>query len=162
MRRLRPSAMIRGRDVEVGRDLEGAREIVRGAHRQDAERQAGLDHAERGGVQGAVAAADDDAVHLPGMLRRCSGDRSSRAPHSTMQRLDPMGLAGARLRRSSLAAPLRLLALTIRRARLVAMGLDVEQPARRLGTASKRPGFTGASALTVGGLQTIAIGTRDR
>jgi len=46
------------------RDLQRSGEIVGGAQRQDAERKPGLHEAGRGGIQAAVAAADNHHVHL--------------------------------------------------------------------------------------------------
>jgi hypothetical protein len=74
---------------DVRRNLQGAGEIVRGAHRQDAEGQVAFDHAESGGVQGAVAAADDDAVDLRGM-RGDAGRKLVPAAAFDVQRLDAL------------------------------------------------------------------------
>jgi hypothetical protein len=53
---------------------ERARSVA-GAERQDAERQPGLDQGRGGGVQGAVAAADDHAVEGAGPGADGVGDR---------------------------------------------------------------------------------------
>ena len=114
-----PRAALRddaGGRVEVRRDAERAGEIVGGAHRQDAERQAALDHPERRRVDGAVAAADRDAVDVAPML-----DDERRqllaAAALPVDGLDPVRFERSDRPSRSCAAPLRLLALTMRRAR---------------------------------------------
>jgi hypothetical protein len=68
----------RGRD-RIRFDAEGSRKIVGRAERQDAERQPGLDDGRGGGVQGAVAAADDDAMEASGLGADDLGNGTLRA-----------------------------------------------------------------------------------
>ena len=56
------------RRLGLGRDVQGARQVVGGAERQDAERQAGLAQGRRGRVHRAVAAAEDHAADFLAQL----------------------------------------------------------------------------------------------
>ena len=105
-----------GGGVEVRRNSKGPGEIVRGSDGEDAERQTRLDHAERRGIDGAVAAADDDEVDLLALL-----DDERRQVFAALavpvDGFDSVRFQALRRAASSFAAPLRLFALTMRRAR---------------------------------------------
>ena len=93
-----------GRLVEVGRDAERAGEVVRGAGRQDAERQAGLDEARRRQAEAAVAARDDRDLRRAGgsdaARWRSPRDRRTALPRSSCRRP-----AAARARRPAPRRP---------------------------------------------------------
>src|SRR5699024_11955755 len=59
----------RARGVDVGRDLQGTREVVRRAERDDPERDAAMCESVDPGAQCAVAAADDHEVTTRGEHR---------------------------------------------------------------------------------------------
>ena len=57
-----------GGAVEIEGNAERSREVVGRAHRQDPQGQSRLDDAEGRRIDGAVAAPDDGAIHVPRML----------------------------------------------------------------------------------------------